>query len=540
MAFSQSDKNDWVWEQIGIPTDFKLMNTRKELVIAVVDDAFDLSNPYLKPYFHKNPKEIPGNGLDDDKNGKTDDVIGWDFSDNDADVNPPIQNISRFSHGTRVSGILVQTIQKLCTSGTAFKIIPIKSSSDSRQSNYIVDGYSGINYALELKADIIITCWSGGTFDLEKENILKKAQEQGVIIVGSAGNFYADKAQMPAAYPWAIAVAATGRDKRKYSVSNYGNFVDIAAPADSIATTYPLEPGLNKYISATSAATPIVGGVVAAFMATYPELKPQDIDRLLKNSAQPIDQYNSLFHGKLGAGLIHVNNLKNYIDNNYFPTRFLQTKGYLPLWRKGTKELSLAVAPLGKYPTYKLLLSQPLVGKNTLNLSLFQNDRTRDTVLTATQLSQPFIFQADSFRVNVATKAFKDKNTYLYYEAQPIDSSGLYCQDQVLVKGTEGYVVDGSGTGNYANRSSCKWLIEVPAGKRIKINFEEFDTEAKIDQVYFFADDGTHHPILAIFSGPDIPPIITSWYNKVLIWFVTNESTTGKGWKLHYEAIDDK
>jgi hypothetical protein len=539
-GFGQTDKNNWVWEQIGISTNFKPLSTKKEVVIAIVDDAFDLNNAYLKPYYYKNPKEIPGNGIDDDKNGKTDDVIGWDFSDNDGDVNPSVQNIQRFSHGTKVAGILVQTLQKLCIQTTAFKIIPIKTSSEAKQSNYIIDGYKGIEYALELKADIVITCWSGGTFDIEKEDILKKAQNQGALIIGSVGNFYADKPQMPAAFPWAIAVAATDRAKRKYSVSNYGSFVDIAAPSDSIATTYPLNSGFNNYLSATSAATPIVGGVVAAFMAAYPDLQTQDFDRLLKNTAQPIDQYNSLYHGKLGAGLVNVANLSNYIETHQLPKRLTQTKGYIPLWQKGEKELSFTVMPIGKYPTYKLLLSQPLLAKNTVNVSLFQDTQRKDTILTATQLSQPYTFRADSFQVHFATRSFKDKNTYLYYEAQPIDSSGLYCQDKITVQGLEGYIEDGSGTENYANRCNCKWLIEVPKGKKIKINFEEFDTEAKIDQIYFFADDGTEHPILAIFSGPDIPPIITSWYNKVLVWFVSNDAKSAKGWKLHYQAIDDK
>ncbi|HEY1056876.1 MAG TPA: S8 family serine peptidase, partial [Emticicia sp.] len=538
--FSQADKNNWAWEQIGIPADFKAMNTRKEIVIAIVDDAFDINHPFLKPYFYKNPKEIPGNGIDDDKNGKTDDVIGWDFSDNDGDVNPPVQNVQRFSHGTKVAGILLQTLQKLCNQTSSFKIIPIKSSSDSRQNNYIIDGYTGIEYALEQKANIIVTCWSGGSFDIEKENILKKAQNQGTLIIGSAGNFYADKPLMPAAFPWVISVAATDREKRKYKVSNYGSFVDITAPSDSIATTFPLQPGFTNYLSATSASTPIIGGVVAAFMAAYPDLHTQDFDRLLKNTAQPIDQYNSLYQGKLGAGLVNVANLKNYIETQELSKRFTQTKAYLPLAQKGTKEASIIVAPLGKYPNYKLLLAQPLLTKNPINVSLFQGSQKKDTTLTASELSQPYTFRADSFQVNFATKAFKDKNAYLYYEAQPIDSSGLYCTDKILVKGEEGYIVDGSGTENYANRCNCKWLIEVPKGKKIKINFEEFDTEAKTDQVYFFAEDGTEQPILAIFSGPDIPPIITSWYNRVLVWFVSNESKSAKGWKLHYQAIDDK
>ncbi|MBA4850957.1 S8 family serine peptidase [Emticicia sp. BO119] len=539
-GFGQSSKNDWVWKQIGISSEFRLLNPKKELVIAIIDDAFDLNNSFLKNYFYKNPKEIPGNSIDDDKNGKTDDIIGWDFSDNDNNVNPPVQNIQRFSHGTKVAGILIQTLQKLCVQTSSFKIIPIKTSSEYKQSNYIIDGYAGINYALEQKADIIITCWSGGLFDVEKEDILKRTQSQGVILIGSAGNFYADKALMPSAFPWVIAVAATDKKKHKYSVSNYGSFVDISAPSDSIATTYPSDTEFNNYLSATSAATPIVGGVVAAFMAAYPDLQAQDVDRLLKNTAEPIEQYNSLYHGKLGAGLVNVLNLKNYLESQELPKRFSQTKGYLPLWQKGEKTLSFTITPTGKYPTYNLILSKTLFTKSNINVSLFQDKQRKDTILTATQLSQPYTFRADSFQINFATKSFKGKNTYLYYEAQPIDSSGLYCRDKIIISGEEGYIEDGSGAENYANRCSCQWLIEVPKGKKIRINFEEFDTEAKIDQVYFFAEDGTESTILAIFSGSDIPPVITSWYNKVLVWFVTNESDSSKGWKLHYKAVDDK
>lgn len=540
LAVAQTDKNEWVWQQIGIKPDMPLLVPKKEILIAVIDDAFDLNHPFLKSYYYKNPKEIPGNNIDDDNNGKTDDAIGWDFSDNDANVNPPMNAIERFSHGTKVTGILVQTLQKLCGQNVSFKILPIKTASDVRKSNYIIDGYSGINYALEQKADIIITCWSGGEFDIERENILKKAQRQGSLLVCSAGNFFADKPLMPAAFPWAIAVAALDKNKHKYVVSNYGTFVDISAPSDSIATTYPLETGFKHQLSATSAATPIVGGVVAAFMAAYPQLEAQDFDRLLKNTAQPIEKYNTLYAGKLGAGLINVNNLRNYVETKRAANRFIQTKAYLPLWQDKAKELTFKIAPTGKYPTYKLLLSQPFLSKNTINVSLYQNNQIKDTTLTSTQLSQPYVFQADSFQVHLASKPFKGKNTYLYYEAQPIDSSILYCRDKILVKGEEGYIEDGSGDEDYANRCSCKWLIEVPKGKRIKIDFEAFDTEAKIDQVYFFADDGTEHPILAIFSGPDIPPVITSWYNKILVWFVSNESKSHKGWRLHYQAIDDK
>ena len=64
------------------------------------------------------------------------------------------------------------------------------------------------------------------------------------------------------------------------------------------------------------------------------------------------------------------------------------------------------------------------------------------------------------------------------------------------------------------------------------------DTEAKIDQIYIFSDFGTESPILAIFSGQNLPPQITSWTNRVLIWFVSNGSQNKKGWKLRYDEVD--
>ena len=46
-------------------------------------------------------------------------------------------------------------------------------------------------------------------------------------------------------------------------------------------------------------------------------------------------------------------------------------------------------------------------------------------------------------------------------------------------------------------------------GKVIHVKFLEFETEAKVDRVYFFDGEGTHDKIMAAYSGPDIPPELT-------------------------------
>ena len=49
------------------------------VIVAVIDSGIDTLHEDLKPVLWKNPKEIPGNGIDDDKNGYVDDVYGWNF-----------------------------------------------------------------------------------------------------------------------------------------------------------------------------------------------------------------------------------------------------------------------------------------------------------------------------------------------------------------------------------------------------------------------------------------------------------------------------
>lgn len=49
------------------------------VIVAVIDSGIDTLHEDLKAVLWKNPKEIPGNGIDDDKNGYVDDVYGWNF-----------------------------------------------------------------------------------------------------------------------------------------------------------------------------------------------------------------------------------------------------------------------------------------------------------------------------------------------------------------------------------------------------------------------------------------------------------------------------
>jgi hypothetical protein len=293
---------------------------------------------------------------------------------------------------------------------------------------------------------------------------------------------------------------------------------------------------------------------VTALRSAYPQLSPEAIERLLKNTAIPLEAKNPLYAGNLGAGLVNVIGIKEAMeskDTEDWLGRpvFRQAKAFIDL-----KKLEVAspvkVAPAGRYKNIKFLL-QPsaaasqaaAAGLPDIKAVLFKDGASRDTVLKKERLKVPFIVSADSLYLYAAAGKKKgappQAAAWWYYEVITVDSSTLFCGNTVTeINGSEGTIEDGSGDLNYTGRNDCKWQITVPEGKKIQLSFEQFDTEPKIDQVYLFNGNSTKDPILAIFSGHTLPPTIKSWGNTVLVWFLTSEENNFKGWKMHYKAID--
>lgn len=66
---------------ISLQKAYNLLQSKKptQVVVAVIDGGIDTTHEDLKQILWRNPKEIPGNGKDDDGNGYIDDVYGWNF-----------------------------------------------------------------------------------------------------------------------------------------------------------------------------------------------------------------------------------------------------------------------------------------------------------------------------------------------------------------------------------------------------------------------------------------------------------------------------
>ena len=112
------------------------------------------------------------------------------------------------------------------------------------------------------------------------QELVNEAYEAGIMVVSAAGNEGNSTYVYPAAYDHVLSVAATDRDDGLASYSNYGDWVDVAAPGTHITSTYLYGSGKSfagtkpqdtyGCESGTSMATPIVAGVAALCYASNP------------------------------------------------------------------------------------------------------------------------------------------------------------------------------------------------------------------------------------------------------------------------------
>ncbi|MBD0285150.1 MAG: S8 family peptidase [Flavisolibacter sp.] len=87
---------------ISLDKAYDLVKNKKNqtVIVAIIDSGIDTTHEDLKSVLWTNPKEIPGNGKDDDGNGYVDDVHGWNFlgGKDGRNVNEDSYEVARVYH----------------------------------------------------------------------------------------------------------------------------------------------------------------------------------------------------------------------------------------------------------------------------------------------------------------------------------------------------------------------------------------------------------------------------------------------------------
>jgi subtilisin family serine protease len=247
-------------------------------------------------------------GVDEGKNGYVDDVVGWDFADNDN--NP----LDYDGHGTHTAG----TIGAMGNNGTGVagvnwrvSLMAVKIFDDDGQAAGDRAIAAAIRYSADNGARVSNNSWGGTSYSQALYDAIAYAGAKGQVFVTAAGN---DGRNNDSAYYGSypsdfnldniISVAATTSSGSLASYSNYGQAnVDVAAPGSGVLSTYLN----NQYarMSGTSMASPHVAGTVALMLAQNSKLSVGQIKSRIINGA---DQSAALSGTSASGGELNIAN----------------------------------------------------------------------------------------------------------------------------------------------------------------------------------------------------------------------------------------
>ncbi|MCX7413571.1 MAG: S8 family serine peptidase [Planctomycetia bacterium] len=311
----------WGNEVVRAPEVWAQGYTGKGIVVAVIDTGVDYTHPSLSSSIWVNPREIPGDEIDNDNNGFVDDVRGWDFA---SDDNDPMDEVSaRGGHGTHVAGTIAAVRTADGPRGIApdAKIMPVRFFGTGNPSD---DDLAGcIRYAASNGATVI-NLSLGYRYSFSNPvswpsvvtRAISYATSLGSVVVAAAGNALDDRPpgsspDFPASLatmPGVVSVGAIDKDLRlgdfSFLAGSSSAMKHVVAPGVNVRSTVPSgykEPG-NVVVTptgvtfadlpGTSMAAPHVSGVVALMLSALPNpkapgVRDRVVNALVTTSQQP-------------------------------------------------------------------------------------------------------------------------------------------------------------------------------------------------------------------------------------------------------------
>jgi thermitase len=225
--------------KINAPAAWDISQSNSSVKIAIIDTGVQLNHPELAS------KLLPGY-----------DYVDYDNIPEDGN-----------GHGTHVAGIAASiTNNGVGIAGVAplASIVPLRVLDNNGQGTTGNVG-NGLVYAANNGIQVVNLSLGGPTGEAFLQAAVQYAWDRGAVIIAAAGNDNTSYPIVPASYPNVIAVASTNPSDLKSNFSNYGSWVDMAAPGDNILSTYL--GGSYAYLSGTSMAAPHVAGVAALLAA---------------------------------------------------------------------------------------------------------------------------------------------------------------------------------------------------------------------------------------------------------------------------------
>jgi len=266
------------WGPAKINADYAWNTTigNTSVLVAVIDTGIDWDHPDLAANYV---------------------ALGYDWVNNDTD---PMDDCG---HGTHCAGIIAAvTNNNKGIAGLAQVQIMGEKGLNRFGEGYEDDLAGAIIHATEQGADIISMSW-GEYFHSELiYEALKYAYDSGVLLVAAAGNEATNRKFYPAAYKEVIAVTAISQNDSPAPFTNYGDWIEVAAPGANIYSTNWDDSYASK--SGTSMSAAHVSGVAALIWSQFSNVSRDQVRAQLRYT--PDDLGNPSFDVYYGYGRINA------------------------------------------------------------------------------------------------------------------------------------------------------------------------------------------------------------------------------------------
>lgn len=372
----------WGTQRIGADYAWNTTVGSSDVVVAVIDTGIDYTHPDLARCY----------------------IGGYDFVNNDP------YPLDDHGHGTHCAGIIAATMNNgIGIAGVAqVKIMALKGLSASGTGSFS-DLAKCIIAATNWGADILSLSWGNLVDSSLISDAIEYATSHGLLVFAAAGNENTNKNAYPAMYSNVVAVAATNKSDTKASFSNYGDWVDVAAPGVDIISTFPNYS--FAYGSGTSMACPMVAGVAALIWSQYPQMDAEAVRNQLEATCDDIGKAG--FDIYFGNGIVNASRAvtqqplqqdlaaRSWVKPSYVmlnkAAEFILTTANrgtknatdveVSLLVNGTAVASTTVASLPFYTSSSIVLSWTPSATGTYNVSYVVTPSSEETNLSNNMLS---------------------------------------------------------------------------------------------------------------------------------------------------------
>ncbi len=421
-----------------------------------------------------------------------------------------------------------------------------------------------VELATEIESDVISMSLGGSFPNLATKEACEDAYDAGIFLAVAAANSSTDQPYYPAYYEVCCCVGATDKSDKKCNFSNYGQWVDIAAPGVSIKSCGHQTPSTYRPLQGTSMATPHVAGAAALLLSYDNTLTVDELRSALESTGADLSDSQ---WGNPDIKRLDVDAALDFVIGEEFgmpPTVNIDSPdGTSSVSGTVTIEVSASDSD-GSILKVFFYADGVQMGTDDTGPYTYEWDTTKYLnkayTLKAVALDNQHMTDEDTVSVTVSNTV-ETPNYFIDFESGSTgwwhtnENGSGYWQlvDDDGASGTHSFHQGGASGANYGYREFDRLyspVFDLSGLGSVRLKFKHHRVFASGDYGYVVVHDGSHDFNILAYYGPgtqsswtDVTKSLNSYIGKsvqIVFLFESNTYKNAAGWWIDDFAIEKK